>query len=78
MAGGITLEQAQTNLAGALDALAAARQAQSYQVGSQSGARRVDRGSHESLLKEVQYWEQKVATLSRGGGLRTYYGVPCG
>jgi hypothetical protein len=78
MAGGITLEQAQANLAGALEAIAAARLQQSYQVGSQSGARRVDRGAHESLLNEVKYWEQKVATLSRGGGLRTYYGVPCG
>lgn len=78
MAGGITLEQAQAQLTSALDSLAAARQAQSYQVGSQSGARRVDRATLDSLLKDVQYWEQKVAKLSRGGRLQTYYGVPCG
>lgn len=78
MAGGITLEIAQSNLTQALAALAEARQAQSYQVGSQTGARRVDRALFAELLKEVQYWEQKIATLSRGsnGGLRTWSVVP--
>jgi hypothetical protein len=76
MAGGVTLEQAQAQLQSALDSLIAARQAQSYQVGSQSGARRVDRAALESLSKDVQGWEQKVASLSRKGGLRTWSAVP--
>ncbi len=76
MAGGITLQQAQDSLAGALEALAAARAIQSYSVTSTSGGRTVTRGSHADLLKEVQWWSQKVAQLSRTG-LRTWRAVPC-
>jgi dimeric dUTPase (all-alpha-NTP-PPase superfamily) len=77
MAGGITLEQAQAQLQSALDSLIAARQAQSYQVGSQSGARRVDRANLAELEQSFKYWEQKIASIQRGGGIRTMYGVPC-
>jgi hypothetical protein len=67
MAGGITLDQAQTNLDAALAALAAARGQQSYQIAAATGGRSVTRASAADLLKEVQYWEQKIASLKRGG-----------
>ena len=76
MAGGITLEDAQAALAAAQTALAAARSQQSYQIAAATGGRSVTRASHADLLKEVQYWDQKVAQLSRGGGLRTWSAVP--
>lgn len=76
MAGGITLEIAQSQLTQALSALEAARQMQSYQVGSASGARRVDRAEFAALQADVTFWNKQVAQLSRGGGLRTWSAVP--
>jgi hypothetical protein len=73
---GITLAIAQQNLDDALAALADARKQQEYQLLSTTGGRKVTRGSHESLVKEVQFWDQKVKALSRGGGIRTFLAVP--
>jgi len=77
MAGGITLEIAQAQLTAALAALEAAGTQQEYQIVAATGGRKVQRGAYGELLKSVQYWEQKVASLSRSrGGLRTWSAVP--
>lgn len=78
MAGGITLEVAQANLDAALEALALARVQQSNQIAAATGGRSFTRAPHADLLKEVQYWNQKVASLSRGGNIRTFLAVPRG
>jgi len=78
MAGGITLDVAQANLDAAIAALTAARGQQSYQIAAATGGRSVTRASVADLLKEVQYWEQKVAQLNRRGGLRSWSAVPRG
>jgi len=73
---GITLQQAEDALSAAVAALASAGSMQSYSVSSTSGGRTVQRAAHADLLKTVQYWEQKVAQLSRGRGLKTWSAVP--
>lgn len=78
MAGGITLVVAQAQLAAAIAALEAAGTQQEYQILAATGGRKVQRAAYGELLKAVQYWEQKVATLSRGGNLKTYLAVPRG
>ena len=75
----LTLADAQANLDAALAALQTARSNQSYSVSSQSGGRAASRAQHESLLKEVQYWQQQVAKLERAqssGGIKTRRVVP--
>ncbi len=72
-----TLAVAQAQLAAALAALEAAGTQQEYQILAQTGGRKVQRGAYSELLKSVQYWEQKVAQLSRPrGGLRSWSAVP--
>lgn len=75
---GITLAQAQDQLDAALAALQAAGTQQEYQLASATGGRRVQRASYDQLLKSVQYWEQKVKFLSRGGQLASALAVPRG
>ena len=75
MADGITLDIANANLTAALAALQDARTQQEYQLLSTTGGRKVVRGSLAELRTDVQYWDQKVKALSRGG-IRTYLAVP--
>lgn len=73
---GITLDIAQANLDAALTALQAAGTQQEYQLLSTTGGRKVTRASYAELQKAVEFWDQKVKALSRGGGIRTYLAVP--
>lgn len=73
---GITLAIAQANLDAALAALQDARVQQEYQLLSTTGGRKVTRGSLAELRLDVQFWDQKVKALSRGGGIRTFQAVP--
>lgn len=75
MAPAITLEQAQQNLADAMEALAASRKQQGYSVTSTTGGRTTNRALHQSLLEEVKFWERRVAQLQRGG-IRVRGGTP--
>lgn len=73
---GITLAQAEQQLAEALTALSAARQAQDVSITASTGGRRIQRAPLESLSADVKYWQAQVSRLSRGGDLRTWSAVP--
>ena len=73
---GITLAQAQAQLDAAIAARASVSDIASYSVSSTSGGRTVQRQDVAKLDASVQYWERKVAQLSRGGGLKTWSVVP--
>ena len=65
---GITREQAETQLAAALDNLTRVRKVQETQVSSTTGGRRTVFPALEAAQKEVEYWDLKVKQLSRGHG----------
>lgn len=60
---GITLAQAETQLSEALTALSKARKAVSYGTGDL----RVQRATLAEAQADVEKWESKVQSLSRGG-----------
>ena len=71
---GITLAQAETQLAAWLEADAAVATGQSYSI----GGRTMTRANAAAITEKIQYWSSMVARLSRGttGGARVRYGVP--
>ena len=73
---GITLQQAQQKLQNAMDAYDKALQAQDYQISTSTGGRRVQRASLKDLQGGVDYWQQQVNRLSRGGQLAVGRVVP--
>lgn len=76
MPGGITLAQAQTELANATAAYNKALQEQAYAVTGalRGGGRSVTRAELQQLQNAVTYWDTKVAQLTRGG-MRVRRGV---
>lgn len=74
---GITLLQAQAQLAAWLAASEAVAKSQEYSIGT----RKLRRADAAEIRQQIQYWEKKVAELSSaasGGrrGMRISYGVP--
>lgn len=69
---GITLEQAETNLAAWEAASRAVAAGQSYEISDGGMTRQLTRVNAEHIRGMIDYWESKVARLSRGrGGART-------
>lgn len=68
---GITLAQAEAQLAIWLAADAAVASGQSYTIGNRS----LTRANASEISKKIEYWDKKVRQLSRGG-LRFYNVVP--
>lgn len=73
---GITLEQAETQLAAWLAADQATARGQSYQIDTAGGRRSMTRADAIEIRKNIVYWNRMVNSLSRGGGLRVRFGVP--
>lgn len=63
---GITLEQAETNLAKWLAASEAVAAGQSYEISDGGMTRQLTRVNAEHIRGMIDYWEKKVARLSRG------------
>lgn len=62
---GITLAQAETELANAIAAHAKVTgQGQSYAIDAGGGGRKLARAELDSLLKSISYWDAKVKQLS--------------
>jgi len=70
---GITLEQAQAKLDGWMTADDALQGSQEYTMGS----RKLSRADAPEIRKNIQYWEEKVINLTRGGGIRITGASPC-
>ena len=64
---GITLAQAETQLANWLAALEKISGGQSYTISTGAGSRTVQRADLESVQAQVTYWDNQVKRLTRGG-----------
>jgi hypothetical protein len=81
---GLTLEQAQAHLTGALAALVEAEEAQSISYSSGSSSRSVTKADLGQLRQSVEFWDRKVqeldakATAGTGNSLNSYatFGTP--
>jgi hypothetical protein len=73
---GITLAQAQAQLAAWLEADAAVARNQSYSIGN----RTLTRADAEAITSKIDYWQRKVTELtsSSSGGARVRYIETCG
>lgn len=63
---GITLAQAQTQLAAWLAADTAVAQGQSYTIGT----RALTRAQASEIRANIEFWDRQVKRLSAGGGIR--------
>jgi hypothetical protein len=65
---GITLAQAEAQLAAWLAANTAVSQGQAYTIGSRS----LSRANSSEILKQIQFWDSQVKRLAdgSGGGIR--------
>lgn len=76
---GITLEQAQAQLAAWLAASTAVARNQEYEIDTGNGRRRLKRADAAEIRQQITFWEGKVQALtpvSAGGRRRTRYVVP--
>ncbi|MFK5951775.1 MAG: DUF6148 family protein [Desulfobacterium sp.] len=69
---GITLSQAEAKLTTWMAAEDAVATSQAYSI----GARQLTRANLKEIRETIDYWEQKVNRLSRGG-IRITGGTPC-
>lgn len=78
MSVGITLEQAQAQLAAWLAASLALATSQSYEISTEGSTRKLTRADAEQVRLNVQHWQSEVARLTPAGSGRrhTRYIVP--
>jgi len=64
---GITLAQAETQLAAWLAASEAIATGQSYTISTGAGSRTLQRADLEAVQAQIQYWDAQIKRLTRGG-----------
>lgn len=64
---GITLAQAETQLAAWLAASEAIATGQSYTISTGAGSRNLQRADLADVQAQIQYWDAQVKRLTRGG-----------
>jgi hypothetical protein len=64
---GITLEQAEANLATWMAALDKLAVSQNYSISTSTGSRTLTRANLADAQKQVEYWDKQVKRLTRGG-----------
>ena len=64
---GITLAQAETQLAAWLKASSAVAENQSYSIATESGSRSLTRANAKEIQAQIIFWDTQVKRLSRGG-----------
>lgn len=64
---GITLEQAEAQLASWINASTAVAQNQSYTISTDSGSRSLTRANASEIREQIKFWDTQVKRLSRGG-----------
>lgn len=78
---GITLADAQAQLAIWLAASAAVASSQMYEIETGNGRRKLQRADAAEIRQQIEFWDARVKALtpaSAGGRRRTRYVVPCG
>ncbi|WBL75608.1 DUF6148 family protein [Bradyrhizobium xenonodulans] len=76
---GITLEQAQAQLATWIAASTAVAASQSYEIETGNGRRKLQRADAAEIRQMIEFWDAQVKTLTpaaAGGRRRTRYIVP--
>lgn len=76
---GITLADAQAQLALWLAASAAVASSQMYEIETGNGRRKLQRADAAEIRQQIDFWQQKVSALTpsaAGGRRRTRYVVP--
>lgn len=73
---GITLQQAETQLAAWLAASEAVAAGQSYTIATSTGSRTLTRANAGEIRNMVDFWDARVKRLSASGAGRTRYVVP--
>ncbi|WP_262048647.1 DUF6148 family protein [Bradyrhizobium sp. Bra78] len=76
---GITLEQAQAQLAKWIEASTAVAASQSYEIETGNGRRKLQRADAAEIRQMIEFWDAQVKTLTpsaAGGRRRTRYIVP--
>lgn len=76
---GITLEQAEAQLAAWLAASLAVAQSQSYEIETGNGRRKLQRADAVEIRQMIKHWQTQVTALTpgaAGGRKRTRYIVP--
>ncbi|WP_291854847.1 DUF6148 family protein [Bradyrhizobium sp.] len=76
MSVGITLAQAQAQLAAWLAASSAVATGQEYEIDTGAGRRRLKRADASEIRHQIDYWQAKVSALTVGGRRRVRYVVP--
>lgn len=76
---GITLAQAEAQLAAWLSASEAVARSQSYEIDTGNGRRKLTRADAAEIREQVKFWDERVKALTpaaAGGRRRTRYIVP--
>ncbi|WP_315804045.1 DUF6148 family protein [Bradyrhizobium sp. SZCCHNS3002] len=76
---GITLAQAQAQLAAWLAASSAVAISQAYEIDTGNGSRKLTRADAAEIRQQVTFWDQQVKSLTAaasGGRRRVRYVVP--
>ena len=79
MMAGITLEEAETQLANWIAASTAVSSSQQYEIDTGNGRRVLRRADAGEIRQMIDYWDstvKRLAGLSGGGRRRTRYVVP--
>ncbi|MBA7559403.1 hypothetical protein ES708_01017 [subsurface metagenome] len=71
---GITLAQAEAQLAAWMDASKKVASGQAYSIGGRS----LTRANAKEIRENITYWDAQIQRLTRGGGIRVTGGVPIG
>lgn len=64
---GLTTTQAQQQLDTWLKANLAVAQGQSYTIATDNGSRTLTRANAQEILKQIEFWDNQLKRLSRGG-----------
>lgn len=73
---GITLQDAEAQLAAWLTASLEVAKSQSYEIETGNGRRKLERADAGEIRQQIKYWQGQVAMLQNGGRRRVHYVVP--
>lgn len=73
---GITVAQAEAQLALWIAASSAVAGSQSYEIDTGNGRRKLTRADAAEIRHQIDYWDAKVKQLTPGARVRTTYVVP--
>ena len=73
---GITLTQAEAQLASWIAASTAVASGQEYEIDTGNGRRRLRRADAKAINEQIVFWNKMVQSLTPGAGRRIEYVIP--